>query len=119
MILGGKAIAYGKNFERKVGKEKFAVFLLWMISKKEQHGYGIIKTIAADKGIPALPASKIYPILASLLKKGLITQKKVKQGKRIRKVYQITAKGKSAIRKAKEYMHKSRLMMAYAKDMVK
>jgi DNA-binding PadR family transcriptional regulator len=118
MIIDGKAFT-GKNFERKIGREKFSIFLLWMISKKEQHGYEIIKTIEEDPVIPSFAANKIYPLLRELHKKELITQKKVMQGKRPRKVYSITAKGKAVLQKAKEYIKESPLMMQYVEDMCK
>ncbi len=118
MIIEGKAFS-SKNIEKKIGREKFSVFLLWMISKKEQHGYRIIRTIKEDGGIPSFAASKIYPILRDLHRKGLISQKKVMQGKRARKLYQITKKGKEVLAKAKQYFKNSPLMMAYAEDMLR
>lgn len=119
MIIDGKLTSGGKNFEKKMAKEKFSLFLLWMISKKEQHGYEIIKTIKDDPVMPNFAASKIYPILKALSKKGLISQKKAMQGKRARKVYYITAKGKEILKNAKGHIRKSPLMMAYVEDMCK
>ncbi len=118
MIISGKAFS-GKNFEKKIGREKFSIFLLWMISRKEQHGYEMIQTIRKDGAIPSFAASKIYPILRELHRKGLISQKKIMQGKRARKVYQVTKKGKGVLAKARQYIKKSPLMMAYAEDMLK
>ena len=118
MILDGKAIAHDKNFEKKIGKEKFSVFLLWLISKKDMHGYEIIKTIKEEPHIPSFAASKIYPLLKELNKKGLITQKRVMQGKRARKVYSITAKGKEALQKIREFLRNSPLLKQYAEDML-
>ncbi len=119
MIIDVKLASGGKNFEKKMAKQKFSVFLLWMISRKEQHGYEIIKTIKEDPVMPNFAASKIYPILKELSKKGLISQKKVMQGKRVRKVYYITANGKEILKKAKGHIRKSPLMMAYVEDMCK
>ncbi len=119
MIVDAKLAQFGKNFEKNMAKEKFALFLLWMISKKEQHGYEIIKTIQDDPVMPNFPASKIYPILKVLSKKALVSQKKVMHGKRIRKVYYITAKGRDMLKKAKAHIRKSHLMMAYVEDMCK
>jgi len=118
MFIDGKAFG-GKNIEKKIGKVKFSIFLLWMISKKEQHGYEIIKTIKEDPCMPSFAASKIYPLLSDLSKKGLISSKKVMQGKRARKIYYVTAKGKALLEKAKDYIKKSPLMMAYVEDMLK
>lgn len=119
MIIDGKLAHTVKNFEKKMAKEKFSIFLLWMISKKEQHGYEIIKTIHDDPVMPNFAASKIYPLLNGLSRKGLISQKKVMQGKRARKVYYITDKGKDILKKARGHIRKSPLMMAYVEDMCK
>ncbi|MBD3209955.1 hypothetical protein GF318_01085 [Candidatus Micrarchaeota archaeon] len=118
MILDGKSFS-GKNLEKRIGKEKLAIFLLWMISRKPQHGYEIIKTLEEDHSILRLPASRIYPILKGLEKKGLITHKKTMQGKRARKIYGITPKGRKVLAKAKEHFKKSRLMTEYAEDLLK
>jgi DNA-binding PadR family transcriptional regulator len=119
MIINGKLAAGGKNVEKKMAKEKFSLFLLWMISKKEQHGYEIIKSLNEDPVMSNAAASKVYPILRGLSKKGLISQKKVMQGKRVRKVYFITPKGKEILKKTKEYVARSRLMMEYMEDLFK
>ena len=118
MIIEGKSFQ-GKNFEKKMGKAKFAVFLLWMISKKEQHGYEIIQTMQEDRAIPSCAASKIYPILRELHRKGLIKQKEVLQGKRAKKLYTITAKGKQVLQKAKDHVKKSPLLRRYVEDMLR
>ena len=118
MIIEGKAFR-GKGIERNIGREKFSIFLLWMISKKGQHGYEIIKTMNDDRGIPYFPASKIYPILNDLHKKGFITQEKKMQGKRVKKIYTITAKGRQALNKAREHIKNSPLLRQYVEDMLK
>lgn len=118
MFIDGKAFS-GKEFQNKIAKEKFAIFLLWMISKKEQHGYEMLKTLKEDAHLPSITASKIYPLLKYLLGKGLITQKKVMHGKRAKKVYSITAKGKEVLKKAKEHVKKSPLVRQYAEDLLK
>lgn len=117
MIIEGKFPSGGKDYEKRMARQKFSVFLLWMISKREQHGYEIIKTIREDPILPNFAASKIYPLLKSLSRSGLISQKKVMQGKRARKVYYITDKGKEILKKAKGYIRKSPLMLAYVEDM--
>ncbi|MBN1169607.1 PadR family transcriptional regulator [Candidatus Micrarchaeota archaeon] len=118
MIIDGKIFS-SKNFINKLRKEKFSIFLLWMMSRKEQHGYEIIKTINKDPCIPSFPASRIYPLLHDLSQKGLLSQKKIMQGKRSRKIYAITAKGRAVLEKAKEHLNKSPLVVAYMEDMLK
>ena len=108
-----------KNFEKKLTKQKISLFLLWMISHKPVHGYDIIKTIRSDPVIVPLPASKVYPLLADLSKKGLITHKTVMQGKRAKKLYRITPKGKEVLKKVRAFMKRSPLMMQFVEEMLR
>lgn len=118
MIIDGRIARGGKGFEKRMAKEKFSLFLLWMISRKAQHGYEIIKTLRDDPSMPDIAASRIYPILRALSRKGLISQRKVMQGKRARKVYYIMPKGKEILKKARDHIRKSPLLMAYVEDML-
>lgn len=104
----------GKN----VPKEHFLIFLLWLISKREMHGYEIIKILRSDKVIPSMAISKVYPLFGELTRKGLISQRKEMHGKRARKLYRLTAKGRGALRKAREYMHRSILAVQFAREMM-
>lgn len=119
MMIDGKAMAYGKDFEKNVGNAKFSIFLLWLLSKKKMHGYEIMKVLQDDSMMPCRPASKIYPLLRSLSKKGLISHSKEMQGKRARKVYCITDKGKATLKKAKEFFKRSSLATQYMEDMLR
>jgi DNA-binding PadR family transcriptional regulator len=118
MIIDQRTRVSGKDFEKRITKERFLIFLLWLISKKEMHGYEIIKTIKSDKAIASVAASKLYPLLNELNKKGFVTQNKVMQGKRVRKVYSLTEKGRDALKRAKEYFKSSALMVQFAEDML-
>lgn len=118
MIIDTRMKCSSKNFERRLTRERFSIFLLWLLSKKERHGYEMIRTIGCDRGMAPAAASKIYPLLNSLLRKGLISQRKDMHGKRARKVYRLTAKGREALRRAKQYMRSSPLMVQYAKEML-
>ena len=71
------------------------IFLLWLIRKHEVHGYQIIKLLK-DEGIRA-GANRLYPVLNAMLKDGVISQKERRDGKRVRKVYIITLKGKKVL----------------------
>ncbi len=72
------------------------LFLLWFIQKREIHGYGILKALR-EGGMHGLGPGRLYPFLADMLKQGLISQKEKKTGRRVRKVYVITAKGRQML----------------------
>lgn len=72
--------------------KKAYLFLLWLMRKKEMHGYEIMKMLEND-GVHAMGPSRLYPLLNGMLEQGLISQKEKKQGRRIKKVYILTKKG--------------------------
>ena len=71
------------------------IFLLWLIRKHEVHGYQIIKLLK-DEGMH-IGANRLYPVLNAMLKDGVISQKEKRDGKRVRKVYVITPKGRKTL----------------------
>ncbi|MEM4634238.1 MAG: PadR family transcriptional regulator [Candidatus Anstonellaceae archaeon] len=79
---------------------KAYLFVLWMIKKKETHGYEIIKKLK-EEGHPAIGLNRIYPMLKKMKRDGLIFEKEHRKGKRICKVYCITEKGKKTIEEEK------------------
>lgn len=119
MIISPKTAFTAKNFEKKLAGEKLSIFLLWLLSKREMHGYEIVKTIGNDHAIIPIAASKMYPLLKQLQKKGLITYRKAMQGKRERKVYSTTPAGRLVLKKAKEHIRKSPLVMGFVEDMLR
>ena len=76
------------------------IFLLWLIRKHEVHGYQIIK-ILKNEGMQ-IGANRLYPVLKNMLKDGVISQKEKRDGKRVRKVYIITLKGRNALKDGKK-----------------
>ena len=76
------------------------IFLLWLIRKHEVHGYQIIKLLK-DEGMH-IGANRLYPVLNAMLKDGVISQKEKRDGKRVRKVYVITPKGRKALLEGKK-----------------
>jgi len=81
-------------------RQRLNLFFLWLIEKKEAHGYQIIKMMREDGH--AVSASRLYPILNGMLADGLITQKEKMDGKRVRKVYVLAPKGKKELANGKE-----------------
>jgi DNA-binding PadR family transcriptional regulator len=93
-----------RGFMRGFGK----LIILWLISKKPQHGYEIMTQLheasPLSKKMPS--ASMIYPVLHSLERKGLIKGTWEHQGKRKVKYYEITTEGKESLDRIKKLVSK-------------
>lgn len=89
-----------RGFMRGFGK----IMILWLISKKRQHGYEIMTHLHAasplDKKMPS--ASVIYPVLHKLEKEGLISGTWEHHGKRKVKFYEITEEGKGSLNRMRQ-----------------
>ena len=94
---------------------KMYLFMLWLINRKEMHGYEIVKTLKKE-GTPHPGANRIYPLLNMMLGEGLISQKEKKDGKRVRKIYVITHKGKTMLLQGKKMF--TGLIKEFLKDMI-
>ncbi len=85
------------NFEKALLKGVRNVFLLWIISQKKIHGYGIIsklnESISSLSNKKVIHGSTVYPILHSLEKEGLIKSSMELNGKNEVKMYEITDEG--------------------------
>jgi len=90
--------------DRKMIKEFMKGFgnliILWLISKKRQHGYEIMTQLHeaspfSNKKMPS--SSMVYPVLHSLEKKGLIKGTWEHHGKRKVKYYEITREGEESL----------------------
>jgi len=75
------------------------LFTLILLYERDMHGYEIMEEFMRrlDK---KLSPGQIYPLLSRMLKKGLVEFYEEFQGKRKRKVYRLTEKGKEACKKA-------------------
>lgn len=109
----------GKSFHKQMMRHMLSTFLLWYISKHKTYGYELIKTMEAEEGFRVMTASQIYPILKDLTKRGLVSQDKEMQGRRARKVYHLTEKGRDALQSAKKHMRKSPLRREFLLEMVR
>lgn len=95
---------FSKGLHPDMAKRMY-LFLLWLINKKEMHGYEILMKLKNDPGAPnaqVISASRLYPVLNGMLSAGLISQKEMKTGKRVRKVYVVTARGRKMLREGKK-----------------
>jgi len=103
----------------RIIKKKAVVFLLWLLSKKEMHGYDVIKTLASETMTRISPKpAMIYPVLNSLCKKNLLSCRAIRDGKREKKLYKTTKKGEEYIKMAKKEYEKSKLLRQFIKEMV-
>jgi DNA-binding PadR family transcriptional regulator len=90
---------YDRKLMRGVMRGFSKVMMLWLISKKRQHGYEIMtqihESVSYDTKMPS--ASMIYPVLHYLEKKGMICGTWEHQGKRKVKYYEITTEGEESL----------------------
>jgi PadR family transcriptional regulator PadR len=68
---------------------KEPIFGLGMIEELQRHGY-------------KMSAGTLYPMLHGLESRGLLRSKKLRLGRRARRVYRATASGRKALAKARE-----------------
>lgn len=110
-----------RGFMRSFGN----TMILWLISKKRQHGYEIMtklheSTPYEDK-MPS--ASKIYPVLHDLEKNELINGSWEHHGKRKVKYYEITDEGKQVLSRFRKLAQQARknhssLWVEFMEDMI-
>jgi PadR family transcriptional regulator PadR len=106
------------DFEKQARRYMFSSFLLWYISKHDMYGYELIKKIEQEEGFPALTASRLYPVLKGMMRRGLISRKTQMQGNRAKKVYTITAAGRAALADTKKYVAGKPLRRQFLRELV-
>ncbi|NJF24598.1 PadR family transcriptional regulator [Thermococcus sp. Bubb.Bath] len=82
--------------EKPKFKGHLKILVLKLLEEGPLHGYGIMVELEKRYGIPHPSPGTIYPILASLKRAGLIEV--AGGGRREKKLYQITEKGKEYLR---------------------
>lgn len=65
------------------------IFGLWIIEELRAHGY-------------RLSPGTVYPMLHAMESKGYLRSTGLRQGKRVRRLYRITPRGRTALAKAKK-----------------
>lgn len=80
------------------------LIILWLISKKRQHGYEIMTQLheSAPYSGKMPSASMIYPVLHKLEKNGLIKGTWEHHGKRKVKYYEITPEGEKSLERIRK-----------------
>ena len=81
-----------KEIQVKLTKGLLDMIILQFLNEQPMHGYEVITKIRKSFGVYFGP-STIYPLLATLEKKGEVTSVWNMNGERPRKVYQLTSEG--------------------------
>ncbi len=111
-LIGGFMRGFGKTM------------ILWLISKKRQHGYEIMTHLHEASPFGAkmkMPSpSMIYPVLHDLEKNGLIKGSWEHHGKRKLKYYEITKEGIETLSRIKNLFknRKTNLYEEFVEDML-
>ncbi|MEM1543963.1 MAG: PadR family transcriptional regulator [Candidatus Bathyarchaeia archaeon] len=80
--------------------------ILWIISQKPIHGYGIIKEMKRLIGIELKPGT-LYPFLHNLEKMGFVAGKWIREDGRSIKCYYLTSKGEALLNKIRDSFKRS------------
>jgi DNA-binding PadR family transcriptional regulator len=75
--------------------------ILWQLKNKPTHGYKLVEQMCPHSDLKNSQHSRIYPVLYSLEKQGLIISRLKYIGKRKRKEYYTSSKGKKHLEKFK------------------
>jgi len=85
--------------EQSMKKGHISTLILLALEKEPSHGYNLMQLIHdGTYGVWTPTASSLYPHLSSLTEKGLIEFTTEMDGKRERKVYSITQKGRDTLK---------------------
>jgi DNA-binding PadR family transcriptional regulator len=117
MTQGGLRASELSKVHKDAAKGLFATFLLWLISKKPTHGYGIISTLRKEHQSMHVGPSHIYPLLAGLCGQGLIRVREQAKGMRVRKLYSITPVGRKKLADAKSRFSGNGLRARFMREM--
>jgi DNA-binding PadR family transcriptional regulator len=91
-----------KYWKSLINQGLIRFFLLKVLyADKEAHGYGLVKRIEEiSEGLCRPTESTVYPALEQLNSGGYLDVNKISAGKKVRKVYSLNDKGRSAFRAA-------------------
>jgi PadR family transcriptional regulator PadR len=95
--------AYVKEFKKRFVESFPDVVILYLIMTEPMWGYKIMKSIK-ERFDFKLRHGALYPLLRILEAKGFITSKTEAYGGRIRKKYELTAKGVEFIRSYSDFL---------------
>lgn len=79
--------------------------ILWLLSRRPRHGYGLMKTFKRLTGQKLNP-STVYPFLHRLEDEGFTVSEWVKRGGRNLRRYRLTEKGETLLRRLRHLFNK-------------
>jgi PadR family transcriptional regulator PadR len=85
-----------KEAQTKLTKGLLDLIVLQLLDSQPMHGYQIITKVRRSFGVYFGP-STVYPLLASLEKKGHVESRWNMENERPRKVYELTSQGKNLL----------------------
>jgi PadR family transcriptional regulator PadR len=94
---GTKIVNPQKEVQVKLMKGLLEFIILQFLSSQSMHGYQVITKIRKTFGVYFGP-STIYPLLATLEKKGFVNSEWNMKNERSRKVYKLTTEGQNSAR---------------------
>ena len=87
---------FKKEVQTKLTKGLLDLIVLQFLDSKPMHGYQIISKVRKIFGVYFGP-STVYPLLASMEKKGHVESRWKMEGERPKKVYELTSSGKNLL----------------------
>ena len=87
---------YQKEVQKKLTKGLLDMIILEYLDHESMHGYQLITTVRKGYGV-SFGASTMYPLLDILEKKGYVKSAWDMNTERPRKMYKLTAEGKSVL----------------------
>jgi PadR family transcriptional regulator PadR len=94
---------FRKQLVQRFSKNFIDIYILRLIQKEPTWGYKVIKQ-AKELLDVKLRHGAVYPILNSLAAEGYVRSRKEVEGRRARKVYEITSKGIQLIEAYYDYL---------------
>ena len=80
-------------------------YILHKLASKPAYGYELLSDVEhKTQGVWRPSSGSLYPLFKKMLERGLIEVKEVKVGRRSRRLYSITQKGRSVLKGAKEFL---------------
>jgi DNA-binding PadR family transcriptional regulator len=84
--------SFKQQIVQRIGRNLTDIMILRLIRTQPTWGYKITKTMETSFNVK-LGHGVLYPLLNSLEKSGFLQSRRERHGGRIRKIYEITAKG--------------------------
>ena len=91
------------RFDRELLKGNTVTLVLSVLEERPMYGYQLVKEIERrSEGIFKFPHGTLYPLLYNLERKGLIKGEWRVEGRRNRKYYSLTPKGRKVLERSRK-----------------